>query len=136
MPSQNFIKELTQYVEDNSSLVIGTNLFAIAIPQSSADDSTLIKSTGGIHYTTTPGQFAAQVQVYSRAINPMDANDANFVVYDLLTVKGQITLPVVVSGRSFAILTAVPWTMPQSIGQDEKLRYEYTSNWTLHMQGS
>lgn len=132
--TQNFIKELTQHIEDNTSLVIGTDLFAVAIPQGKADDSTLVKSTGGIHYTTTPGQFSAQVQIYTRAKNAMDAMDANFVVYELLIVKGQITLPVVTSGISFVILTSVPWTMPQSVGQDAKLRYECTSNWTLHMQ--
>lgn len=134
--SQNFIKELTQYIEDNSALVIGTNLFAVAIPQGKADDSTQIRSIGGMALTTTPNQFAAQVQVLTRAKNSMDSYDANHLVYDLLKIKGEITLPVVVSGRPFVILTATPWTMPQSTGTDEKGRYIHTSNWTLHMQGS
>lgn len=134
--SQNFLKELTQYFENNTALTIGTDLFAVAIPQSQTADCTLVRSTGGISEVNGLNQFAAQVQIFTRAKNPMDSNDANHVIYDLLNVRGQITLPVVVSGRSFVINSSRPWTMPQSVGQDEKGRYQYTSNWTIQLQGS
>ena len=129
------IKELTQYIEDNSysSLVIGTNLFGGHRPPDAPDECVVVLETGGLPYPysgTLRGE--ASFEILARDKTYFECRDLIWSVFEIFRVKGEITLPVVISGDDWLIESIVAINRPQSLGQDDKGLFEMSVNYIAY----
>ncbi len=127
------IRELAEFIEDQSTLVVGTDLYTGIFPQDAADTASAIRPTGG------PEEFFVNIrhathQVISRARYWKDAEDEAFKVYDVLHKARGFTLPVVESGPTYILETGRAIAQPQFIGHDDKGRLEFSTNYLLTVQ--
>ena len=127
------IKELAQYIENNTSMVIGTDLFAGWVTQGSQDTASVLTETGGATKDWSTTRRAPTFQVISRGATYHTARDEAFTIFDLFNgTKGEITLPVITSGDDFMIENIVPISSPQYIGQDQERRFEFSTNYLIY----
>ncbi len=96
------IKELTGYIDANTSFTEGTDLFALAVDSDIIDECIVVaESAPGLvnGYLTELRQIP--LVVYSRAKTRFTARDNAYVVFNLLlssTGRIQISLPAIDSG--------------------------------------
>lgn len=129
------LKELTKYLEDNSTFTIGTNLFAGHRPSGiSVDCITILNTTGGYSDFYLIDKLEIPLQFISRSINYYDAFENAKIIYDLLNGKSGITLPVVTSGREFLINTIISMNAPYFLNKNQKGQIEISFNLRFHVQ--
>ncbi|MFA5456873.1 MAG: minor capsid protein [Synergistaceae bacterium] len=122
------LKEICDYIDTNTSLTVGTYLFAGAAPSGIADTHVIVIESGG-----SPDQYLADyqektIQVLSKSADYFDALANAEVVYAALHCKRGITL-----GSFYAnVIEAI--TLPQSVGQDEKGLFVLSTNYVLRAQ--
>jgi len=156
------IKEITTFIRDRVALlpvppvpllVIDTDLFAGHRPQAVADAcDVILESTGGEAFFELPERADPVIQVLSRARTYFTARARAHVIYDAIfrihTVPDVAprlgytygsagwTLPLVplVTGVPYEAMVIVPLSPPQYIGQDEKLRHEFSTNYIFKVK--
>ena len=128
------LQALTRYVEINSALVIGTDLFAGTIPQTASNNVALLMERGGPPDFYSAGMIALQLQLFSRGDTYWLARAKSYAVYNVLQGATGITLPVVQSAEEWLLNTAAASVLPQFLGLDELNRFEFSSNFTLEME--
>ena len=128
------IKDFCEYIEDNTSFVVGTDLFAGFWNIDSPDSAVLVKESGGTEKAWSTTRRAVTFQVLTRAVDHHDSRSNSFTVYDLFKVskRGQLTLPVMVSGETWVIENISALAPPQYIGEDEKRRHIFSTNYLAH----
>ena len=126
------IKEIAQYVENKTSMVIGTDLFAGFRPQYAPDSCAVLILTGGMGDFYVPGKAELTLQAITRDVNYHEAYNRANVIYWLLNGGKGLTLPVVDDGQ-WIVNASEANAIPQSIGQDEKSRYEFSVNFILRI---
>jgi len=132
------IRELTQYIENNTSLVVGTTLFAGKIPPSRETAAVVIEQTSPGYRDPTPGSttfghtpFRAVVR--GAVSDPYGTTeDTAIAVFNALHGKMQITLPVVVSGPTY--LVNVACYDPYYLGVDDRRRDTFIVNIEISRQ--
>ena len=103
-------KELVDYIESATTLIVGTDLFLGVYP---TDDrvGVLISDLGGPHNDTDMGAFQilinARYQDYQTTIEKIKS------VYNLLAYSNGFTL------TSYTVFNTVPVSMPQFLGTDD-----------------
>ena len=128
------IKELTQYIEDNTAFVIDTNLFAGFRPADAPDRCVaVLEPTGGAVNSYFPDAGEKVVQILSRAPSYWDARSDAYVVFDLLKSLAQVTLPVV-SSVTYKAEFIEAQHFPQSLQQDEEGRWEFSVNFVIRIR--
>lgn len=129
------IRELTQYVEDNTSFEIDTNLFAGFRPADAPDRCVaILEPTGGAVNSYFPDAGEKAVQVLTRATSYWDARTDAYVVFDLLKSLAQVTLPVLVSDVIYKAEFIEAQHFPQSLQQDEEGRWEFSVNFVIRIR--
>ena len=129
------LKELATYIQTETDLVIGEDLFGGFLPaaESQADAVALIRS-GGTGTGFLPDLEEVALQVISRAQDYWDAESKAWTVCDLLHGMAGVTLPVVDGGETYIVNTAEAVVFPQSLGQDDRNNFVISTNFTLRIQ--
>jgi hypothetical protein len=129
------IKELAQYIEDNTDFVIDTDLFAGFRPADAPDRCVVVlESTGGAVNSYFPDAGEKLIQILSRATSYWDARVDIYTVFDLLKSKAQITFPIIVSDTAYKAEFIEAQSFPQSIQQDEEGRWEFSANFIIRIR--
>lgn len=129
------IKEITKYIGDNSSLVIGTNLFGGHRPPNAPNECVVIlENAGGKPEYSIPDSVEKAIQILTRAATYFTARANAYALYAFLHGKSGITLPVITSGEEYLVNVIEAMNVPQPIGQDEKGLWEFSTNFIFRIQ--
>lgn len=141
------IKEITIFIRDRAVLLpapvvltIDTDLFAGHRPQGAVNDCDVVLETaGGEAFFELPERADPVIQVLSRGETYFTARARAHVIFDAIFrihVFGSAgwTLPVVAGGPQYEAMVIVPLAPPQHIGQDEKLRHEFSTNYIFKLK--
>ena len=135
------IKEVTQFIATKAGLTVDTNIFAGHRPQDAADASDVIlESAGGSVYFDLPERADITIQVLSRALTYMTARTRAWAIYDAIFRNwtsgsaGWTIGPIAPSTDTYEVMVIEPLAVPQWIGQDEKLRYEFSTNYLFKVK--
>ena len=127
------IYSISQYIANNTSLVIGTTLFAGFSEQDAPETAVVVAElTPGLADGLLTDKRQKPIRVLSRAKSYATARGNSYTVFDLLHGKMQITLPVVDSGGVY--LCNVEGTLPFYIGLDDKFRHQFVTNFIFKSQ--
>ena len=133
------IKEVVTFIKDKTAgLVIDTNIFAGHRPQGVADAcDVVLETTGGEVFPELPERADPVFQVLSRAKTYFKARARSYAIYDAIYrdwIYGSagFTLPVV--DDAYEAMIIEPLAPPQYIGQDEKLRFEFSTNYIFKIR--
>lgn len=121
-------KELADYLEDETSLTVGTDLFAGAAPADAPDSHNVIIDSGGAANGDLSDYKEKTVQILSKSSDYFVALSYAEEIYAALHCRHGITLGSYYAGVVKAI------TLPQSVGQDEKGLYTISTNYVLKAQ--
>ncbi len=128
------LKQITTYVANNTSYVIGTDLFAGTRPDTAPDKCvTILETGGGAPVFDLPDYLDKMVQVLTRGKSYFEGQELAQEIYDLLHGKAGITTPTV-DEETYYINAIEALMSPQSIGQDEKGRFEFSTNFVFRIQ--
>ena len=147
------IKSIAEWIEDQaieladtSLLVVGINLFTGHIPLKRTDNTDppdestlLLENAGGATVNDVKDRKDWALQVLSRAVNYTDARDNAHLVYNRLHQNTAQDLPVVagaVSGASYVAMSIIAQNVPASIGQDEKKRWQFSTNYIVRIRNT
>jgi len=124
------IKELTTYINTNTTLVLGTTLFAGEIPVKTDGLCVLIQETPGGDRNTNPYSKDVGTTLFhiitrgNAGAGYFTNRDLAYEVFDLLNAKTQVTLPVV---DSTTYVVNIYCTPPGYAGRDERHRATHVS---------
>jgi len=120
------IKEVANYIETELPVfVIGAKLQVGHWNESAPNRATLLLESGG-----TPNEFLSDrkdpymLQVLSRAETYMTARDDAYSIYNLLHLKNQLNLE-----DAFEVNVVSAVSVPQSLGEDGKGRFLFSTNY-------
>lgn len=129
------LKAVCQFIEDNTSLVIGTTLQVAWRPLDAPDRCTLIsESGGGSTYFDLKDRADKMIQALSRAFDYFDANADAQEIYNFLHGAAGWELPEVVAGKKFQAMVIEAVNVPQYLGLDEKDRHEISTNYIFRIR--
>lgn len=141
------IKEITTFIRDKAALlpapvalVIDTDLFAGHRPQEAANNCDVVLETaGGEAFFELPERADPVIQVLSRGKTYFTARARAHVIFDAIFRihtfgSAGWTLPIVAGGPQYEAMVIVPLSPPQHIGQDEKLRHEFSTNYIFKLK--
>ncbi len=138
------IKEISKFIADESGFVLGDTLQATHRTDDSPDQcSVVLESVGAGIYYDLPDKLDKMIQVISRAKTYMDALNDALVIFKAL--RGSVVAGSGIPLGIREILAVAPATQdyeaviealtgPQYIGQDEKGRYEISTNYIFRIQ--
>lgn len=96
------IKELTNYIEANTSFVIGTDLFAIAVDSDTIDVCIVVAEPApGLADGILDGKRQIPLVIYARAKTRFTARNNAYTVFDLLHRGMQITIGPIGAGLTY-----------------------------------
>ena len=125
------IKELAQYIEDNSAFVIGTTLQVLSREQDAPDRCVVIQETaGGDTNFWQKDMEWLQIQVVARGMTYFNARDDARAIHALLHGAAGLTIGVA-PGTEYIVGAITAVAAPQYIGQDEERRYEFSTNYRV-----
>lgn len=129
------IKEFTKYIKNGvSGMTIDTNLFAGFRPADCQDRCiAVLENTGGAVNSYFPDTGEKIIQVLTRAQSFWDARDDAYKVFNFLKSKSQVELPVVISPAAYTAMFIEAVNFPQSLQQDEKGRWEFSTNYVVRL---
>ena len=134
------IKEVGKFIELKTSFVIGKNLYiGHRLPTSKLRCQVVLESGGGKPYFDLPERIDKPIQIISRAETYFDARNDAWEIFDALITNHPYgsagwTLPIVVVGKEYEALTIDAIADPQYIGQDEKGRFEFSTNYIFKIR--
>jgi len=135
------LKPICQFIATKAGLTIDTNIFAGHRPQGVADAcDVVLESAGGSVYFDLPERADIVIQVLSRALTYFTARARAWTIYDAIFRNwtsgsaGWTIGPVAPSTDTYEVMVIEPLAIPQWIGQDEKLRHEFSTNFIFRMK--
>jgi len=142
------LKEITTFIATKAGLTRDTDIFAGHRPQSAIDACDVVLETaGGTVFFNWAKRADPVIQVLSRAKTYFIARARAWAVYDAIyrehtaaDALGNVypsagwTLPVVAGGPTYIAMIIEPLSPPQYIGQDEKLRHEFSTNYIFKIR--
>ena len=138
------IKEIAHFIASKTSFVIGTTLQVAHRTQDAPDRcNVVLESAGGAVHPDLPDRVDKNIQVISRANTYMDARDDANEIFKALhgTLEGSVlpfgatTMPAVAPAtQDYEAMTITPLADPQYIGQDEKKRFEFSTNYIFRIK--
>jgi hypothetical protein len=121
------LTDITTYIDSNTSLTAGTNLFIGTLP-ANVDNCVGIFQSGGVEPTTYLDVIKPTIQVLVRNTNYETAQQLAYQIYDLLHQLYKITM------GSTEIYTVFALQEPTDIGEDETGRAVFTGNYVLEIK--
>lgn len=134
------IKEVAKFIANKAGLTIGTDLFEGHRPQGTIDAcDVVLESSGGSVFPELPERADPVFQVLSRAKTYFTARARAWAIYDAIYRNhgygsANWTLPIVTVGEEYEAMIIEPLASPQYIGQDEKGRYEFSTNYLMKIK--
>jgi len=134
------LKEVCKFIADKASLTRGTDLFEGHRPQDTPDACDVILETGGGSiFPDQPDRADVTIQVLSRAKTYYTARTRAWNIYDAIYKDWTYgsagwTLSGVDGGDDLLAMVIEPLAVPQYIGQDEKGRYEFSTNYIFRIR--
>lgn len=129
------IKELTKYIENNTTFDIDVDLFAGFRPADApARCVAILEPTGGAVNSYFPDAGEKVIQILTRATSYWDARADAYTVFDLLKSKAQVTLPMIISDTTYKAEFIEAQHFPQSLQQDEEGRWEFSTNFVIRIR--
>ena len=126
------LKSLAKYIENQTTLVIGTTLFAGFIPSEVTGPAVVMMETGGPPHKMLTDRINPTVMFRSRAVSYWDSRELIFIVWELLRdPRFNVTLPIVDSGGVYMVNAFDNLQMPSSIGQDANGQHEFSTNFIV-----
>jgi hypothetical protein len=127
------IKELTTFISTKTALVIGTTLFAGFIPSEVSEDAVAVIESGGVPDFDLTDKEAKTIQVLSLSRNYWTARSNALLVHGVLHgMKGETLSKI--DGGPYFVNTGEALSVPQSLGQDEKGRFAFSTNYVLRIE--
>ena len=115
------IKELCEYIEDNTDFTVGTDLFALSEDTDSVDDCIIIaEPSPGLADALLTDTRQVPLVAYARSTDKHTARTNAYAVFDALHGIFQVSLPVVGSGPIY--LCNISCSTPYYLGLDESER--------------
>ena len=121
------LTDITTYIDSNTSLTAGTNLFIGTLP-ANVDNCVGIFQSGGVEPTTYLDVIKPTIQVIVRNTNYETAQQLSYQIYDLLHQLYKITM------GNTEIYTVFALQEPTDIGEDETGRAVFTGNYVLEVK--
>ncbi len=127
------LKELTTYIDNNTSLAIGSTLFA-GFTESDAPATCVIveEIDPAIADYLHTDVVQKPIRMISRGTSYWTARTNANTVFDLLHGAMQITLPVITSGVTYCV--NITGTKPYYMGRDAKGSHVFVSNFMCKSQ--
>lgn len=137
------LKEITKFIETKTAtFVIGTNLFEGHRLQDAIDRCTCILETGGsgLHFDLTD-RVDKMIQVLSRSKTYFTARADAWEVFNALHTgaygsAGHTLTAVAPAIQDYEVMTIEAISDPQYVGQDEKRRYEFSTNFMFRIRNA
>ena len=138
------IKEIGTFIAARAGLVVGgTTARAMHIghrtPASPDRCSVALESAGGGLHFDLPDRVDKMIQVISRAMTYMDARDDAWAIFNALHGeagwKTDLTA-IAPATQNYEAMTIEALADPQYIGQDDKDRYEFSTNYIFRIQNA
>ena len=136
------LKEIVQFIEDKTSFVIGTDLFAGHRIPEAPDQCQVVMETGGsgLNFDLTD-RVDKMIQVISRAKTYFTARADAREIFDALHagaygMAGHTLAAVAPAVQDYEAMTIEAISDPQYIGQDEKGRYEFSTNYLFRIRNA
>jgi hypothetical protein len=125
------LKEICQWIEANSTFVLGTTLQCGHRTPSAPDRCVVVQETGGGDTNfDQPDMEWIQVQVVTRGETYFNARDDARTIHALLHGAAGITIGTAPATQYIiGAITAV--NPPQYIGQDDTRRFEFSTNYRV-----
>jgi len=133
------LQELCKYIENNTALTLGTDLFCGPFPADASETDTASCVTEPPGYTKPWSSVRSEkhFQVLARGPDTLAARTASYVIYNALHIKGEVTLPEVNTGDSPVAEVINLSQTPGHIGKDATGRRElYSFNLVIHERTS
>ena len=129
------IQEIAKFIDQQTSFKVGSTLMVGRRTQDSPDRcQVVLESSGGTVYYDLPDRNDSVIQVITRATTQMNARDDAWEIYQALHGAAGWDLPVITSGVTYEAMTIEALSSPQYIGEDEKRRHEYSTNYIFRIQ--
>ena len=131
------IKEFTQYIENNTTLTIGTDLFMGHIPDKKAngdpiDTATVIIETDGITDPWQPDRVDWHIQILSRGTSWYATRTTLWAVHD--EIKSNMGLETPNIDKQYMLMFIEVKNQPTYIGLDKENRYTFTANYLIRLR--
>ena len=134
------IREISKFIADRSGFTVGDTLQVAHRPPSAPHRcSVVLESVGGGLYADLRDRIDKMIQVISRAKTYMDARDEARTIFNKLhhdddSHGSWLIDHVDPATQDYRAMTIDALADPQYIGQDNKRRYEFSTNYIFRMQ--
>ena len=136
------IKEITTFIETKAGLTRDTDLFAGHRPQGTvAACDVVLESSGGSVLFDLPERADIMFQVSSRDETYFTARARAWAIYDAIfrdwtlgSAGWLLPLDPLILVKTHEIMIIDPLSTPQYVGQDEKSRYEFSTNYLMKIK--
>ena len=132
------IKEITTFIASKTSFAVGTTLLAGHRTIDAPDRcNVIIESGGGELFFNLPDRVDKVIQITSRANTYMEAlADAEEIYYAIHGTAGWTMSAVASATQDYEAQTIEALAPPQYKGQDERRRYEFSTNYIFRIKNS
>lgn len=131
------IKEICQYIENNTSFTLNTDIYCMVRPEDAPDRSVVVSlSSPSQQDFYLPDIEDVIVQVSCRDFDIHNAFDDSNTINQLLNGSAGRTLPVVESGVTITANIIHCISGPYNRGADDKGRYIVVSNYIFKTQNA
>lgn len=142
------LKEITTFIETKAELTRDEDLFAGHRPDTVNACDLVQETAGGTVYFHWAKRADLVIQVLSRAKTYFKARKRAWKIYDAIyrehtapdglgtvhpSAGWRLPLDPLILVKTHEIMVIEPLATPQYIGQDEKLRYEFSTNYIFKM---
>jgi len=135
------LEEVVDFIADKAGLTVDTDIFDGHRPQGTADNCDVVLETAGGEIFFNISERADPVfQVLSRGDTYKTARARAWAIYDAIFrdwtygSAGWTIGPVAPGGDEYEVMVIVPLATPQYIGQDKKLRFEFSTNYIFRIR--
>jgi len=136
------IKEIAQWIENNTTWVIGTNLFVGHLPLKRPDGSdipdrclVILENSPGTVEPDLPDRLDKAIQLWNRSRNYFEARDDAFNLFELIHGTSGWNLPVLVSGNQYLAMTVDAIGSPAPIeNPDEQGFFVFSTNYIWRLE--
>jgi len=135
------LSEVVDFIADKAGLTVDTDIFDGHRPQGTTDNCDVVLETaGGELYFNIPERADPVFQVLSRGKTYKTARKRAWAIFDAIYTNwsygsaGWTIGPVAPSVTTYKVMVIMPLASPQYIGQDKKLRFEFSCNYIFRIR--
>lgn len=136
------LKEISQWIEDNSAWEIGKTMFTGHLPQKTpagTDPPTrcvaILENTPGATEPDLPDRIDKAIQIWNRGANYFDARNDAVALYELMAGTHGWNLPELTPGLKWLAMTVDAMGSPAPIeNPDEKGNFVFSTNYIWRLE--